>query len=241
MTSALAGARPSELVDWLASSRLGTALRPLTLLVTRNARMSLAYENTRMLSLAFAFARSEQVEGDYAEFGVYRGRTFVEAWRAWKTHGAPPRRFFAFDSFEGLPDAAGRFNTGDFSSGRQAFEGRLRRARIPAADVHIVEGFFDATLAKPELIPLEKVAVAWVDCDLYSSTVPVLEYLTPRLAQGAIVVFDDWYCFQGDGDDGEARACREWLERNPEITLVPWQQHNWAGKSFIFRRDAVVD
>ena len=238
----LANVRSSELIDSVASSRLGRLASPLTLLVTRNGRADLAYENTRMLALAFAYVRSEQIAGDYAEFGVYQGRTFVEAWRMGRKYPAGRRRFFAFDSFEGLPapdsaDDTGRFSLGDFSSGRAAFESRLRRARIPAPDVHLVEGFFSDTLATPELIPLEQVAVAWIDCDLYTSTVPVLEYLTPRLTQGAIVVFDDWYCFQGASDKGEAKACAEWLERNPDIRLVPWQQHNWAGQSFIFRRE----
>lgn len=99
-----------------------------------------------------------------------------------------------------------------------------------------MEGWFYRTLAEPDAIPLQKVAVAWVDCDLYESTVPVLEYLTPRLAQGAIIVFDDWYCFQGASDRGEQRACREWLEANRDIELVPWQSHHWAGRAFIFRR-----
>src|SRR6478735_8737745 len=121
----LAGARPSELIDWLASSRLGRLLTPLTLLVTRNGRVSLAYESSRLLALAFAFVHSEQVPGDYAEFGVYRGRTFVEAWRIGRRHRGLPRRFIAFDSFEGLPepdtdDDVGRFSLGDFSYGREA-------------------------------------------------------------------------------------------------------------------------
>ena len=189
---ALEDGRPSELIDWIAASRIGGLLKPLTMVVTRNGRAALAYANTRMLSLAFAYARSEKVAGDYAEFGVYQGRTFVEAWRVAHRYAGEPRRFIAFDSFEGLPEIdgshdAGRFCEGEFSFSRQAFEGRLRRARIPAAEVHIVEGFFDDTLARPELIPVEQIAVAWVDCDLYASTVPVLDYLTPRLAQGAVL------------------------------------------------------
>jgi len=152
------------------------------------------------------------------------------------------RRFFALDSFVGLPevegvDATGRFTEGGFTFGRAAFEARLRRARIPAADVHIVEGFYDESLAEPDRIPLERVAIAWVDCDLYSSTVPVLDYLTPRLADGAIILFDDWFCFRGDPTKGEQRACGEWLERNPGISLIPWRQFRWAGQAFIVRRE----
>ena len=195
-----------------------------------------------MLTQAVSYVRSEQVEGDYAEFGVYTGRTFVEAWRIANELGeAGTRRFFAFDSFEGLPetvgvDDTGRWSEGEFRFGRKDFEARLRRARVPGDHVHIVEGFYDQSLAAPEGIPLDKVAIAWVDCDLYASTVPVLGYLTTRLANGSILLFDDWFCFRGDPDRGEQRACREWLARNPALTLVPWRTFNWAGQAFIVRR-----
>lgn len=236
----------NEILDSVAASRLARMLEPLALVVHRNAQLSLAYENTRMLSLAFSYVRSEQVKGAYAEFGVWTGRTFVEAWRAARRFDGSDRHFWAFDSFQGLPevdgvDATGRFATGDFHGPRQPFEARLRRARMPPDQVHIVEGFFDESLARPEQSELESIAIAWVDCDLYASTVPVLDYLTPRLAQGAILIFDDWFCFKAASDMGEAKACHEWLARNPDITLVPWWQYNWAGQAFIVRRDDATE
>jgi len=104
-----------------------------------------------------------------------------------------------------------------------------------------VEGWFAETLAHPDRISLERVAVAWVDCDLYESTVPVLRYLTSRLAQGAVLTFDDWCSYRGAPDKGEARACHEWLEQNPHLTLVPWRQHSWNGQAFLVRRADVAD
>jgi O-methyltransferase len=242
MTKPLPGPSRGEVVDTVSASRLGRALDPLAHLLRRRQTLSLGHEATRILTLAFSYARSELVEGDYAEFGVWTGRTFVEAWRVADGVGeAGQRRFFAFDSFEGLPDSegiddTGRWESGEFAFSRAAFEGRLRRSRVPRTDVHIVEGFYDDSLADPGRIPLQKVAVAWVDCDLYSSTVPVLEYLTPRLSQGAILLFDDWFTFKGDASRGEQRACHEWLARNPDLSLVPWRQFHWAGQAFIVRR-----
>jgi O-methyltransferase len=244
---ALIGLTKGELIDAVSASRLGRALDPLAHLVRRGGAITLGHEAAQVLALAFNYARSEEIEGDYAEFGVWTGRTFVEAWRM-GTSLRDSRRYFAYDSFEGLPDAGGidgdgRFKPGEFSHSRQAFEGRLRRARVPARDVEIVEGFYDDSLdlAAPEP---RSVAIAWVDCDLYASTVPVLEFLTDRLAQGSVLLFDDWFCFKGDPTKGEAKACAEWLERNPQITLVPWRQFNWAGQAFIVRRsdrDAAPD
>lgn len=241
-TRALRGASLGEILDSVSASRAGHLLEPMAQSLAYQQASSLRHEYDRVLTLAFNFVRSELVEGDYAEFGVYTGRTFVEAWRTADGLGeAGDRRLFAFDSFEGLPDTegiddTGRWQSGEFSFSRRNFEARLRRAGIPQRDVHIVEGFFDQTLAEPARIPLDKVAIAWVDCDLYSSTVPVLDYLTDRLSQGAILLFDDWFCFKGDPGRGEQRACGEWLDRNPQISLVPWRQFNWAGQAFIVRR-----
>jgi O-methyltransferase len=241
-TTPTSGPNNGEILDAISWSKLGRLIEPAAQLLGHRQSVSLRDEYSRMLTLAWSFARSEKVEGDYAEFGTYTGRTFVESWRiAAKLGEAGRRRLLAFDSFEGLPemdgiDDTGRWDPGDFGVSRRDFEARLRRAGVPRDHVHIVEGFYDSSLADPARIPLDAVSIAWVDCDLYSSTVPVLEFLTPRLAQGSILLFDDWFCFKGDAERGEQRACREWLERNPELSLIPWQTFSWAGQAFIVRR-----
>jgi O-methyltransferase len=237
---ALLGLTKGELIDAVSASKVGRALEPVAHVMRRGGAISQGHEAAHVLSLAFNYAHSEGIPGDYAEFGVWQGRTFVEAWRV-GSRTPTARRYHAYDSFEGLPEAdgvdeTGRWETGEFSHSRRAFEARLRRARVPARDVGIVEGFFDKTLL-PTVTEPREVAIAWVDCDLYASTVPVLDFLTGRLAQGAILLFDDWFCFKGDPNVGEAKACAEWLERNPQITLIPWRQFNWAGQAFIVRLD----
>ena len=44
-------------------------------------------------------------------------------------------------------------------------------------------------------INAKNIAYARVDCDLYEPTVEVLQYLTDRLVDGAILFFDDWTYF----------------------------------------------
>jgi O-methyltransferase len=238
---ALSGVDRAEALDSLADSRFGRLMRIPGHLVGRNTRFSPAHDVTQMLVNAFAYAQFEDVEGDYAEFGVFQGRTFVEAYRVARRFPAIRRRFFAFDSFAGLPELAGgdagaRWQAGQYAQDQAGFEARLRRARVAAQDVTIVPGFFDQSLQRPDLIALDRVAVAWVDCDLYESTVPVLDYLTDRLVQGAVLAFDDWFCFRGDRHKGESRACTEWLERNPHLSLVQWRPFHWAGQSFLVQR-----
>src|SRR6266568_3789708 len=50
----------------------------------------------------FAYVRDHNVPGDYLEFGVFRGQSFIMACNLGLDLDM---RFFAFDSFEGLPDS----------------------------------------------------------------------------------------------------------------------------------------
>ncbi len=207
------------------------------------AKDNLIYESARMLDIAFAFCMNNKIEGDYAEFGVFQGRTFLEAWRSARRYGFRDIKFWAFDSFEGLPeisgkDADGPFVTGEFSCTRQQFERNLAKFGFDLKRLRAVEGFYDQTLRSPKsgALELERVAIAWIDCDLYESTVPVLEFLTDRLVNGAILIFDDWYCFDGGPDKGEQLACAEWLQANPHLRLVEYQNYHAGGKSFIVNR-----
>ncbi len=54
----------------------------------------------------------------------------------------------------------------------------------------------------------EPIALLHIDCDLYSSTVTVLEHCGPFLTEGTVVVFDEFFNYQG-WQEHEAKA---WLE-----------------------------
>ena len=223
--------------------RLPTGLiRPITLPFIYQARVtdSFIYESGNMINMAFAYCANNKMEGDYAEFGVFRGHTTIEASYAAHRHGLNDTQFRLFDSFEGLPEVSGKdgggpFETGEFSFGRKGFENCLNKYGVDMNRVHITEGFFDETLPKNKTDA--KIAVAWIDCDLYKSTIPVLEWLTDRLVDGAVICFDDWYTFSGRPDKGEQKATAEWLEANPQLSLMEYREFHWAGKSFLVHRD----
>ena len=96
----------------------------------------------------------------------------------------------------------------------------------------LVKGYFKDTLPKEEIYPI---AVAHIDCDLYSSTVEVLEFLKPRLVDGALLLFDDWFCYRGRSDKGERRA---WLESG----LKAQEYFNYAiqGKCMIYEKEEEI-
>lgn len=177
--------------------------------------------------------------GDYLEFGVYRGDSFLHA-----HHHArrlmPWMRFFAFDSFAGLPaptgiDQGGEFDQGQFACSRAEFTRILGESGADMSRVHIVEGWYDDVLDDElkQQHDLDICAIAYIDCDLYRSAVPVLEFLTSLVRPGTILLFDDWYCFKADPDRGVQRATREWLGANPHIVLERWHPFCHHGQSFI--------
>ncbi|MBK9443769.1 MAG: hypothetical protein IPN53_21760 [Comamonadaceae bacterium] len=117
----------------------------------------------------------------------------------------PERKFYGFDSFEGLPETwtigakEGAFNV----------KGRLPRAR---SNVSFVPGFFDKSLV-PFLQNTEitKISIIHVDCDLYSSTKYILEKLDKFIISGVVIIFDEYYNYS-DWENGEYLAFKEYLE-----------------------------
>ena len=183
-----------------------------------------------------------QIDGDYLEFGVYKGDTFSHAYN-WMSPHFKEMKFFAFDSFEGLPKPKGvdiadgyssHFYETQFACSEEAFADNIRSKGVDSARVTIVKGWFDKTLSPVSGFDygIRKVAVAWIDCDLYESTVPVLKFLTPYLSIGSVLIFDDWRCYRNHPDFGEQRACREWLESNPGISLAVLYSFGWNGMAF---------
>lgn len=158
----------------------------------------------------------ERVHGSqplYLEFGVYRGRTM----RYWSsTLQTPGAHFVGFDSFEGLPE--------DWQTG--AGRGSFSVGTPPAIDdprVSFVVGWFNDTLPTFDP-PAHDQLIVNLDCDLYSSTVCVLEWLAPRMSPGTLVYFDDLF-----NRDHQWRALSEWLEgagrRAVPIAMARWGHH----------------
>ena len=85
---------------------------------------------------------------------------------------------------------------------------------------HLVEGYFEHSLndeLKARLRP-RRIAIALIDCDLYESTVLVLNFIEDLIVEGTILLFDDWNCFHADGERGQRKAFADFLERNGQLS-----------------------
>ena len=188
-----------------------------------------------------------KISGDYLEFGVFEGKSFKLSMRAavrfYKKGLASSPRFFAFDSFSGLPepdtekDHAAVVSKGYFNSGQEKFEKNIRSASR-GWEVLVIPGFYETSLT-PEVVEkhnLSKAAFVNIDCDIYPSALQALRFVTPFLQNGTALFFDDWFYSGGNMELGEARACTEWLRENPDLTLVDFGLGAIGGKVFIVNR-----
>jgi hypothetical protein len=131
----------------------------------------------------------------YLEFGVARGAS-MEYWSRHLEH--PEAMLHGFDSFEGLPEAAGHWRKGQFGTNGKVPEIADRRVRL-------FKGWFEQVL--PGYSPPDhEVLVVNMDADLYASTIYVLRSLRPHITKGTFIYFDEL-----NQVDHEARAFDEFM------------------------------
>jgi hypothetical protein len=183
------------------------------------------------------------IKGDYVEFGVFEGDSFVPAYHYAHKYLNNGMAFYAFDSFEGLPEPAGidasghpRLVKGELSSGgAERFRRMISRRGVDLRKVTLISGWYKDTLnvQLKKTLPIKAVAIAYIDCDFYGSTVPILNFIQEYMQDGTVLIFDDWFLFKGNPNRGEQRAFSEWLRENPHITVSEFRRFGWHGNSFI--------
>jgi hypothetical protein len=182
---------------------------------------SLGFENQRELT-QYALNESK-VDGHYLEFGVFTGGTmrFIA-----KRIGG--RKIHGFDSFTGLPEDWGGFNLG-----RKAFDTGGRLPRVPA-NVELHRGWFDASLPPWVAANPGPVSFIHIDCDLYSSTKTIFQFLGDRFVPGTIILFDEYFNYP-NWERHEFKAFKELVaERRIKYTYLAY-----ARQQVVVRIDAV--
>lgn len=141
-------------------------------------------------------------KGTVLEFGVATGRTlnhFAHILKNNTVHG--------FDGFNGLPE--------DWTS--RMPKGFFARKTLPKVlpNCQLVVGWFNQTLPgfKKTVLKNDPIALLHIDCDLYSSTVTVLNELKDNIVPRTIIVFDEYLNYPGWQLD-EFRAWQEFVVAN---------------------------
>ena len=145
----------------------------------------------RMWLLTQTARQCRGVEGDFAEFGVYRAGC---AFMIFSTGAfADSKRFHLYDTFAGIP--ADELDDSEVAAGLAGAHADtsveyVRERLAPWLDrVELVPGDVNETLAAGGP---ERLAFVHMDLNAAEPTRVALEFSYPRLAPGAMVLFDDY-------------------------------------------------
>lgn len=196
---------------------------------------------------AFHALNFNGITGDYVEFGSHGARTFSRAFSE-NQGGSIKRKLWAFDSFSGLPeqeyeeDYHPKWERGAMATSVDSFLKVCRDCGMQESDFNVVEGYYEDTLPGKTLDDPTRprdIALAYIDCDLYSSTMTVLDFLKPRLKHGMIIAFDDYFCYSDRTLSGERKAMLDTFTPELPFDLLPYFQFGWHGMSFILEDKAI--
>ena len=179
-------------------------------------RIRSSIDVVRFSSIALAFERieKEQVGGEIAEIGVYKGKV-----ASFLRHLAPDRRMHLFDTFEGFskkdfeePDEGKdkRFKDTDAETVRS----KVLAAGNPDAEVVLHIGFFPDTAVELED---ETFCFISLDVDKYKPTLAGLTVMFPRLEPGGYIFIHDYN--SEESNRGVSRAVDEWIVGRLESVL----------------------
>jgi len=178
--------------------------------------------------------------GDYLEFGVFNGSSLGSAYLTAKKMGLSSMKFFGFDSFEGLPtgtdDEHDILQKGFYRCPFEKTKECLTKRDVNPDEVVWVKGLYNETLNDETFskIGYPKIGIVFIDCDTYSSSKTVFDFLAPLIVEPAIFCLDDWKLYDMDiKGTGEYKSFNEFLEKNRHIKAKEIKSYNRKSKSFI--------
>lgn len=214
------------------------------------------------LHRAWGHVYTSFIDGDYLEFGVYKGASLIESYKsflafkdwikhqlmsneAWRREAAKEfvsnnPGFHALDTFEGMPsndEEHPTFAEGNFLAGYGEVKELCRKNGLVVPQLCLYEGLFNDTKdALYKKMGDRKAAIINIDCDLYSSAKDVLEICEPLMQIGTVLMFDDYNAFSADNKKGERKAFREFKENNKMI-FDRWFSYAYTGEAFLCVED----
>jgi hypothetical protein len=199
-------------------------------------------EKYLMFRRVFDFLTENEIRGDYHEYGCHRVRTFRMALTEARRHGLDSMKFWAFDSFEGLPTPAtetsvSKWTRGSLTTSETEFLTIVRKHGIYVDRVHTTKGFYSDSLTsnlQDRMLATEaKIALVTVDCDLYESAIPVFNFIEPLLQDGSVIYMDDLLVGnKGNPARGVARAFLE-FQKHSKWKFIRHLDVGWWGRTYI--------
>lgn len=162
-------------------------------------------------------------DGDFVEFGCYRGDTSVLLARQLYS-AKSAQQLWLYDSFSGLPakttfdlsPAGEQFQAGELLTSKSALILRFKKLGLP---LPIIKKAFFSELNPVSDLP-ERISFGFLDGDLYDSILTSLNLVYSRLSKGATLIVHD---YNNPALPGVARAVDQWLGKislKPRLTVT---------------------
>jgi O-methyltransferase len=181
-----------------------------------------------MLVLLLRTVIEQDVQGEMAELGVYKGSTARLI-----HHYVPERRLHLFDTFAGFTErsvAAEKENTNFSTKGHKfsdtSLEGVKRYVAQQNDNVHFHPGYFPDTI--PSGFGERKFAFVSLDADLFEPTLEGLKFFYPRMSTRGLLVVHDYNAWIG-----ARKAVDEFFSDKPEM---PVPMPDKSGSALIVRQ-----
>lgn len=169
-------------------------------------------------------ALQQGVPGDLIETGVWRGGACIFMRGILKAYGVTDRRVWVADSFAGLPppDASKYpadskdilYTLPQLAVSLETVKAHFEKYSLLDDQVRFLKGWFKDTLPTA---PIEKLAVARLDGDMYESTMDALTSLYPKLSPGGFLIVDDYgsvpACAQAVTDYRKSNGITETIQK----------------------------
>lgn len=176
--------------------------------------------------------------GDYLEFGVCHGSSFICMHEMLEKLELDKVRLFGFDSFQGLPDEAanqddGIWLPGSYYAHYEKVKKRMSKAGVNWDKAILTKGWFKDTLKSSfiEKNKIEKASIIMIDCDIYSAAKEALTFCAPLIKDNSIIFFDDWNSSGlASKNLGEKKAFDEFLIENPHLKSLDFGSYSFFGK-----------
>lgn len=170
--------------------------------------------------------QSASLPGYKMEFGVWSGKTIRSIAARW-----PDETIWGFDSFEGLPEPWYTNDPLSPSHKKGCFDLSQQVLPVYPANVQLVKGWFDQTVPQWTAEHPGPISFLHIDCDLYSSTMTILESLNDQIKPGTVIAFDEFYPWENSTPyslwaEGEYRALGEWIMQHDRQFRVLWHSRH---------------
>ena len=141
----------------------------------------------------------DDIQGEYCEFGCFTGACLNHALNTHRVYMKNRKMmFYGFDSFEGFPvEVHKEFKSENF---RNDYE-MVKKLESKFSNCKVIKGFFESSLKDKEVLSsINKISLAFIDCDLAISSKSVFEFIKPRMSNGSYIMIDDYYNIDKNGE-----------------------------------------